>query len=611
MSEMIKKVLANVVQALTPTEKATARSNIDAASTADIAASKTDVAQGTGIIINETVGADGQKVFTVNNAKPNVQADWNQANSNAEDYIKNKPQNLVQDANYVHTDNNFTNTLKTKLDGIAAGAEVNVQANWNETNSSSDAYIQNKPQNLVQDASYVHTDNNFTNTLKTKLDGIASGAEVNVQSDWTQTNTSADDYIKNKPNLATVATSGSYNDLTNKPSIPSSQVNSDWNASSGVAKILNKPDLGLIQYGGTTVGMSSLKIDADDPEGYVGVNVNNGYVGSLVSGPYKGLLDSGINSGSGVGDSNTPIYIDTDGTFKSGSSAVAFVSTSSSYASVVSLLGAGKEVILKVDVSSNLSQYFKLAQINPDGSMEFTCVRGGTSVAAIYKYSLNSNSQWTRTDLGIGHYSGTAPVTVNNWDIGLANGGITYKKISNTMWRKLTASRYNEAYTEPSHTQRIRGSSSNFDRILTYVWDEKSNSQFFMERSTEQGYASQYIHIDFSCDVRPYSSSYDPTNDTKFDIALVCQNAGGSFSYLINSEQSQRFNMGTNFSGIHQIHATFDIESDKMPASYDQNDPELCIIFFARTNINPAWYDTTDGLVFENQRISGFCWGDR
>ena len=37
--------------------------------------------------------------------------------------------------------------------------------------------------------------------------------------------------------------SGSYNDLTNKPSIPAAQVNSDWNASSGVAEILNKPTI--------------------------------------------------------------------------------------------------------------------------------------------------------------------------------------------------------------------------------------------------------------------------------------------------------------------------------------------------------------------------------
>lgn len=34
---------------------------------------------------------------------------------------------------------------KTKLDGVATGAEVNVQANWNESDTTSDAYIQNKP----------------------------------------------------------------------------------------------------------------------------------------------------------------------------------------------------------------------------------------------------------------------------------------------------------------------------------------------------------------------------------------------------------------------------------------------------------------------------------
>ena len=34
--------------------------------------------------------------------------------------------------------------------------------------------------NVVKDASYVHTDNNFTSTLKSKLDAIASGAQVNV-----------------------------------------------------------------------------------------------------------------------------------------------------------------------------------------------------------------------------------------------------------------------------------------------------------------------------------------------------------------------------------------------------------------------------------------------
>lgn len=44
--------------------------------------------------------------------------------------------------------------------------------------------------------------------------------------------------------LATVATSGSYTDLLNKPTIPAAQINSDWNASSGLAQVLNHPVTG-------------------------------------------------------------------------------------------------------------------------------------------------------------------------------------------------------------------------------------------------------------------------------------------------------------------------------------------------------------------------------
>ena len=51
-------------------------------------------------------------------------------------------------------------------------------------------------------------------------------------------------------NLATVATTGDYDDLLNKPTIPAAQVNSDWNASSGVAQILNKPSLATVATSG-------------------------------------------------------------------------------------------------------------------------------------------------------------------------------------------------------------------------------------------------------------------------------------------------------------------------------------------------------------------------
>lgn len=65
-----------------------------------------------------------------------------------------------------------------------------------------------------------------------------------VQSDYAQTNTSAVDYIKNKPDLSvyalssslsTVATSGSYNDLSNKPSL----FDGDYDS------LTNKPDLSI------------------------------------------------------------------------------------------------------------------------------------------------------------------------------------------------------------------------------------------------------------------------------------------------------------------------------------------------------------------------------
>lgn len=61
---------------------------------------------------------------------------------------------------------------------------------------------------------------------KIKLNGIAANAEVNVNADWNAVE--GDAQILNKPTLATVATSGSYNDLTEKPTIPTVDVNKEY-----------------------------------------------------------------------------------------------------------------------------------------------------------------------------------------------------------------------------------------------------------------------------------------------------------------------------------------------------------------------------------------------
>ena len=66
------------------------------------------------------------------------------------------------------------------------------------------------------------SDNNFTTVLKEKLDGIEEGAKVNVQADWNETDDTTDSFIKNKPELF----SGDYNDLANKP-INLSEFNND------------------------------------------------------------------------------------------------------------------------------------------------------------------------------------------------------------------------------------------------------------------------------------------------------------------------------------------------------------------------------------------------
>ena len=85
-----------------------------------------------------------------------------------------------------------------------------------------------------------------------KVDGMEAGANVNVQVDWNQTTTTADDYIKNKPTIPDAQIQSDWNQtdtdskdfIKNKPTIPAAQVNSDWNAVSGIAEILNKPTLG-------------------------------------------------------------------------------------------------------------------------------------------------------------------------------------------------------------------------------------------------------------------------------------------------------------------------------------------------------------------------------
>jgi len=194
----------------------------------------------------------------------NVQADWTQSDSADPSYIKHKPTlaTVATSGDYTDLTNKpdlgvyaTASEVEDKADKVSSAVSGNL-AGLNSNGNLTDSGV--AAANLVHDASYVHTDNNFSNADVTKLEGIAAGAEVNVQSDWTETDTSSDSYIVGKPDLsiyataaslATVATSGSYADLSNKPTIPDAQVQSNWNETDTNSKayIQNKPSIPAAQ----------------------------------------------------------------------------------------------------------------------------------------------------------------------------------------------------------------------------------------------------------------------------------------------------------------------------------------------------------------------------
>ena len=177
---------------------------------------------------------------------PQVQADWTESDSTKASYIKNKP----------------------------SMPSAQIQSDWNQTNSSEVDYIKNKPtiptktSDLTNDSGFIATEtdpiftaspahgisaaditawngkSDFSGSYNDLTDKPTIPA-AQIQSDWNQGDNTSLDYIKNKPNLSTVATSGDYDDLTNKPTIPAAPVQSDWNESdnTSLAYIQNKPTI--------------------------------------------------------------------------------------------------------------------------------------------------------------------------------------------------------------------------------------------------------------------------------------------------------------------------------------------------------------------------------
>lgn len=143
-----------------------------------------------------------------------------------------------------------TEVTLAKVEGVSikaslpANPNTDTQSDWNEIDTTSAAYINNKP---TIPAAQVNSDWNSTSGVSEILNKpqLATVATSGAYSDLSGT-----------PNLATVATSGSYNDLTNTPSIPAAQVQTDWNATTGMGVLLNKPSLATVATSGAYSDLS-------------------------------------------------------------------------------------------------------------------------------------------------------------------------------------------------------------------------------------------------------------------------------------------------------------------------------------------------------------------
>ena len=126
----------------------------------------------------------------------------------------------ADDIDDTSTTHKFTTTGDiSKLAGIEAGAQVNVATDLTHTLSALTVRVESSTgSDTTIAAASASAAGVMTSADRTKLDGIAAGAEVNVNADWNAT--SGDAEILNKPTLAAVATSGAYGDLSGTPTIP-------------------------------------------------------------------------------------------------------------------------------------------------------------------------------------------------------------------------------------------------------------------------------------------------------------------------------------------------------------------------------------------------------
>lgn len=146
-----------------------------------------------------------------------VQSDWTEDNSSEVSYIQHKPTTKPIQAGTGISVTEFADNIT-----ISSTVTEQQQSDWTEGDTDDPTFIKNKPstKQIVAGQNVTITENaNQITISSTGAGGVA------VQADWSQSNSSQPDYIKNKP------------------TIPAEQVQSNWAEGNPTNKsfILNKP----------------------------------------------------------------------------------------------------------------------------------------------------------------------------------------------------------------------------------------------------------------------------------------------------------------------------------------------------------------------------------
>ena len=143
--------------------------------------------------------------------------------------------------------NGVTLAGNKSLSDLGINIPTKVSQLQNDAHYVTNSAIPTKTSQLQNDSGFAYSANLATVATTGSYNNLTDKPTIPTKTSQLQN----DSGFINGSSLAAVATSGDYEDLTNKPTIPAAQVNSDWNSNSGVSQILNKPTLAAVATSGS------------------------------------------------------------------------------------------------------------------------------------------------------------------------------------------------------------------------------------------------------------------------------------------------------------------------------------------------------------------------